>query len=222
MAEPRLPFWRKPLGIILLLAYFAICSTMVVPSIKALIPVDSEHKNMYGTTVGHDFRVLYTAGTLAREKQYDTLYDAKLFEEGYNAAQPGTQHFSYPPTVLLFLVPLSKLSYFQALTLWIGVASLALVGLFYKMSGSYLTLAITIASPLFLRGIITGQTGMLVALFFAGGLYALYRGKPLLAGICFGLLAFKPHLALALPICLIASKDWKVLISGALTRKSVV
>ncbi len=217
-----LPFWRQPLGIMLLVAYFIVSATMLVPSIKALNPVGETHKNIYSTTVRHDFRVFYTAGKLANEQAYNSLYDTKIFEERYNAEQPGTQHFSYPPTALLLFAPLSKLTYLQAFTLWITLASLALIALLYRMSGSYFILAVTLVSPLFLRGIITGQTGMLTALCFAGGLYSLSSGRPVLAGISFGLLVFKPHLALALPICLIASKDWKTLISGAVTLISCI
>lgn len=219
--EPLLPFWRKPLGIFLILVYFAVAATMVLPSIKALTPIDSFHKNIYAKTVGHDFRIFYTAGTLANDGAFGDLYNVEKFDsiwrETYNVTQEGTFHFSYPPLALLVWAPLSKLPYLVALVLWLGVSAILILRFILTLTQSYAVLAILIVSPLFLRAILTGQAGLLLTFLLAYGLYNLDKGRPLRSGISFGLLALKPHLAVALPLTLIYKKEWKVIVAGSVT-----
>jgi hypothetical protein len=52
-----------------------------------------------------------------------------------------------------------------------------------------------------------GQNGAMTAALLGGGL-ALMDRRPLVAGLLFGLLAYKPHLALMLPFALIAGRRW--------------
>jgi hypothetical protein len=52
-----------------------------------------------------------------------------------------------------------------------------------------------------------GQNGALTAALLGGGLCLVDR-RPIVAGILFGLLAYKPHLALLLPFALIAGRRW--------------
>ena len=48
------------------------------------------------------------------------------------------------------------------------------------------------------------------------GLLALQH-RPLLAGVCFGLLAYKPQFALVLPVALLASGSWRTAAAGLIT-----
>jgi hypothetical protein len=52
---------------------------------------------------------------------------------------------------------------------------------------------------------------------FAGGLLAMERGRPYLAGLALGFLAYKPQLGLLIPVALIASRDWRVFFSTGAT-----
>lgn len=215
-------FWKKPLGVFLLVAYFGFSLTMVIPSTKALIPVDSYSHNVYGSTVGHDFKIFYTAGELAKNKDYETIYDpdklAPVWRAKYNISKEGILHFSYPPTALLMWEPLSQLPHLWAFSIWAAVGTALVFRLLFTLTNQhYLVIAVTCVSPLFLQAIISGQTGFLVTFLLAFGMYQMDRKKPLSAGVCFGLLIFKPHLALALPLCLILRKEWKVIYSGVVT-----
>lgn len=209
-----LAFWRQPLGLLVLLLYFTFSIIIIAPSVTKLIDgaVGGDPE-----IVGHDYRVFYAAGTLTNAKKFDTLYDSQKFENTYFKYVPQWQNFSYPPTILLLFAPLSKLSYIQAFTLWISLSAIALILTTYLISKSYLVVAMVMISPLFWRGIFTGQTGLITAALMGCGLYALWRNKPVISGISFGLLIIKPHLALALPLCLLITRDWKIILSGIAT-----
>jgi hypothetical protein len=61
-----------------------------------------------------------------------------------------------------------------------------------------------------------GQNSMISAALFAGS--ALFiKSRPILAGVLLGLFAFKPQLALLVPIALIAGSQWRALIAAGVT-----
>lgn len=65
-----------------------------------------------------------------------------------------------------------------------------------------------------------GQNGFLSAALIAGGLAALER-RPVLAGVLFGLMTYKPHLGLMIPLALMAGGCWRALWAAALTALGV-
>ena len=61
-----------------------------------------------------------------------------------------------------------------------------------------------------------GQNGFLSAALIGGGLFAT-ESRPVLAGVLLGAMAFKPHLALAIPFALVFARRWTTLIVAAAT-----
>jgi len=61
-----------------------------------------------------------------------------------------------------------------------------------------------------------GQNGFLTAGLLGGGLMLLEE-RPLVAGVCFGLLAYKPQFGLLLPLALIAGRHWRAFASAGMT-----
>src|SRR5581483_9765000 len=59
------------------------------------------------------------------------------------------------------------------------------------------------------------------AALMGGGLAALWR-EPLFAGLCFGLLTWKPHLGLLLPLALLVGGHWRAIGAAALTALALV
>ncbi len=112
-------------------------------------------------------------------------------------------NWGYPPFTLLLLRPLGGLPYFAALALWTA-------GLFAVFAGVTLSqvpperrgaaLVALALAPACLINAVGGQNGFLTAALLLGGLLALDR-RPILAGILFGLLTWKPHLGLVLRRC---------------------
>ncbi len=60
-----------------------------------------------------------------------------------------------------------------------------------------------------------GQNGFLSAALIGGGLLVMDR-RPALAGLLFGAMAFKPHLALILPFALVFARRWTTLATAAI------
>jgi alpha-1,2-mannosyltransferase len=82
------------------------------------------------------------------------------------------------------------------------------------MTGGWLLLAL--AFPAVLINIGHGQNGLLTAALLGGGLVTLER-RPLLAGLLFGLLVYKPQYGLMIPLVLAVSGRWKCFAAAAVT-----
>ena len=73
-----------------------------------------------------------------------------------------------------------------------------------------------LAFPMVFNNTLVGQNGFLTAALIGGTLYLL-PVRPILAGICLGLLSYKPQYGLLFPIVLIAAAQWRVFISAGVT-----
>jgi hypothetical protein len=72
------------------------------------------------------------------------------------------------------------------------------------------------AFPFVFNNTLVGQNGFLTAALIGGTLYLL-SVRPILSGICLGLLTYKPQYGLLFPLVLIAVSEWKVFCSAAVT-----
>jgi hypothetical protein len=91
----------------------------------------------------------------------------------------------------------------------------------WRIAPNAATLWLGLAFPGTYQNFIHGQNGFLVVTLLGGGLMFMDR-SPVIAGVFFGLSIFKPHLAILIPIALLAHKNWKVLASMVLTGISIV
>ena len=82
--------------------------------------------------------------------------------------------------------------------------------------GHNLGILLALAAPMAFINALVGQNGFLTAALIGGALY-LIPVRPVLAGICLGLLTYKPQYGLLFPIVLIAAGHWRVFISAAVT-----
>jgi alpha-1,2-mannosyltransferase len=94
--------------------------------------------------------------------------------------------------------------------LWIPDSRYAASG----MTADWLLLAL--AFPAVLINVGHGHNGFLTAALLGGGLVILDR-RPLLAGILFGLMAYKPQFGLMIPIALAAGGYWRTFAAAAVT-----
>jgi len=203
----------------LLLAGFTIATLWVIATAHGL----SDHA---GRPLGTDFSSFHTAGRLALEGR-NPFDQAALYRAEQSAFGNATRYysFSYPPIFLLPAAALATLPYATALALW-----LALTFGFYLAAMEVLRTRLDIASDkerrLFLLvamafpgvfiNLSHGQNGFLAAGLMAMGLALLDR-RPLAAGLCLGLLAFKPQLGVLTPFALAASGRWKSFAAAAVT-----
>jgi hypothetical protein len=206
--EDRATAWLRVLAVvtaILAASWIALSSNGVDPT---------------GKPLGTDFIAFWTAGRLTLEGGAAAAYDAALLGTAQQARFPGVDvgysPFPYPPTFLLICLPLGALPYFPALAVWVGVTGLGywrIVGAW--AAGAFPSTLAALAFPAAFLNLAHGQTAFLTAVLFGAGALALPR-RPFIAGLFFGLLTFKPHLGILIPVALLAARQWRAIL-GAVT-----
>lgn len=171
-----------------------------------------------------DHLSLWTAGKLAAESRPAQAYDWQAHAARMGEAMQRTPHsplqFSYPPSFLLVMAPLSSLP-FQGSLILFGLLTLVPFALLAsRIVGRPEAALWMLATVPPFWNFVVGQTGALAATLLAAGLLLLPT-RPLLAGAMFGLLAFKPHLGLLVPVALLASGRLRTIAAAAATGAAV-
>ena len=171
-----------------------------------------------GKPIGTDFVSFYAASRLALDGSPELAYDVGAHWAAQKALfgpKLGYTAFFYPPPALLICLPLALTTYFWSLAAWLAATGYA----FYRVLRGYLPSldpVAFLAFPAVFVNAAHGQNGFLSAALIGGGLLAMDT-SPALAGVLFGAMAFKPHLALAIPFALVFSRRWTTLIAAAAT-----
>ena len=152
------------------------------------------------------------AGHAAQAYDWERL--RAVLEHAFAAKIPHGLPIYYPPSYLLLIAPLALLPYKAAFCAWMALGLGAYLAAVAAVSRRWAVIAVALASPGLLASLMVGQNGLLVAGLLGGGLALLDR-RPILAGALLGLLAFKPHLALLVPVALIAGGRWRTLAAAA-------
>ena len=125
--------------------------------------------------------------------------------------------FLYPPFWLLVLLPLGLLAVDAAY--WVFMLATAGASAFEQRRDDrswpwgWLAMA---TSPAAVHVVVSGQATFLAVALAYGALRLLDRA-PVLAGILFGLLGYKPQLCLLIPVALVAARQWRALATAAAT-----
>jgi alpha-1,2-mannosyltransferase len=172
-----------------------------------------------------DFAKCVAASSLALNGHPADAYNNARQWEAEKAASKdphvGFEVWDYPPTFLLMVLPFSPMGYDLALLVWDGltlVAYLLIVGAITKRRDA-LWLAFTF--PASIMNLIEGQHGMLTMSLLAGGLLLLEQ-RPIVAGIMFGLLTFKPQFGILIPVVLIVTGNRRPFIAAAVTSLALI
>jgi hypothetical protein len=173
-----------------------------------------------GRPVGTDFLRLWTASYALLNGDGLAIYEPDAFFALEQAVtQPGTPDFypwNYPPSSFLIVYPLALLPYLQSLAAWLALGLAGYLAALWRIFPKPLTLWVGLAFPAVFWTVTHGQTSFLTTSLFCWGLLQLPR-RPVLAGILFGILTFKPHLGLLLPVALVAGGHWRAVVAAALT-----
>jgi alpha-1,2-mannosyltransferase len=186
-----------------------------------------------GKPIGSDFSSFYAAGSLVLDGRANDVYDMALHyareQQMFGAATP-YYGWLYPPIFLLVATPLALIPYPLALAVW-QIGTLAL----------YLSVIGAIVRRMRQRGIVIGalwppiaagfpavfvnlghgQNGFLTAGLFGAALLALPT-RPVISGVLFGLLVYKPQFALIVPIALLAAGQWRTVVAAGITVMALV
>lgn len=166
-----------------------------------------------GKAVGRDFIAFWSASSMALDGAPEQAFDtARLHavEIATIGADIGEYPWLYPPTGLLLVLPLALLPYLGALALWLAAPTTGLAVMVGRVARYRLAAWITPLFPGVAQCLIMGQNGILSALLLAGGLLQLER-RPVLSGCFFGLLTYKPQLALLVGPALLVGRYYRAL-----------
>jgi alpha-1,2-mannosyltransferase len=204
------------------LAALVLISVQAV-SLLGLVLTSQDFIDLRGRPLGYDFITFWSASFLTLAGKAASAFDMKALYEAQRHAIAGETIFlwHYPPTNQLLVSPLALLPYLLSYLLFIGATLAAYVfslrrlvptNAFSSLNASLLLLAF----PIVLICIFHGQNSFLSAALFAGGIL-LARDKPWAAGICLGLLAYKPQLGLLLPLAFVVSGQWRLFVATGTT-----
>ncbi len=180
-----------------------------------------------GYQFGRDFINVWVGPQVAFGDGVAKLFDLLGYHEAVGALYGRPLPFynwGYPLFTLPAFWPLAQLPYFWALAVWtIGTfaAFAAVVLSQIEPSRRLHALVLLAIAPVCLINAISGQNGFLSAALFLGGILNIER-RPILAGVLFGLLTFKPHLGVVLPFALVALGAWRVILAAAATAIALV
>jgi hypothetical protein len=177
-----------------------------------------------GQPIGGDFVLYYAASTLAEEGAPAAVYDPAVLHEAEKAAvgaEVPLWPWFYPPTLLMAVLPLAWLPFLAALGVWLTVQLVAYLTVAYNVAPHRLTPIAALLFPAAADALFSGQNGCLNAVLIGGALLLLER-RPLLAGVLIGLLTYKPHLGILIPVALIAGGYWRTVLAAALTAVVLV
>jgi alpha-1,2-mannosyltransferase len=163
--------------------------------------------------VSTDFVSFYAAGTLTDAGTPQLVYDQAQHhaaEEQATEAGIGYNYFYYPPVFLLVCALLGHLPYLVAFVAF-EITTLVLY-LFVARSildkDGWLRLLPVVAFPIVFWNFAFGQNAFLTASLFGGATLFIDR-RPLLAGMLFGALCYKPQFGLLVPLALAAGGHWR-------------
>lgn len=177
----------------------------------------------YGRPLGTDFSSFWTAGRMALEGRAAAAYDWPA-HFAFQQKTHGVDLFfpwSYPPIFLIVAAALASLPYLPSLLVWQGATLLASLAALRAILPGRQAMLLGLGFPAVLVCLGHGQTGFLTAALLAGGLLALPR-HDIVAGVLFGLLAYKPQFGLILPFALAATGHWRTIAVAAATVLAVV
>lgn len=174
---------------------------------------------------GRDFVNLWAGGHLLWQGRADAIYDVAAYREHLAGlfGPLGGHNYSYPPVTFPIAQAFSLLPYWLALPLWLGSTGALFVWAARRWWPAHWRPAwLAVLTPAALMNIWAGHYGFLVGAVFLLGWERLERRRPWQAGMLFGLMLIKPHLAIMVPLVLLLRSEWRALLAGALTVLALV
>ena len=173
-----------------------------------------------GLGIPTDFVNVWAAGKLVLDGTPALAYDWDIQKQVEVAllGQDFTGYFAwhYPPPFLFVAAFLAQFPYAVAFAGWMAISIVPYLAVFRAIVGRPFGLMLAIAFPMVFSNTLVGQNGFLTAALIGGTLYLL-PVRPVLAGICLGLLSYKPQYGLLFPLVLVAAGQWRTFVSAGAT-----
>lgn len=173
-----------------------------------------------GARLANDFIGFWPAGQLILDGKADLIYNEAAHKAAGSAVIgydfEGTYPLFYPPPAMLLFALLATMPYMTSYIVWVTLNPLPYIYVFTRIVGDPRAILLACAFPALLANVIIGQNGCVTAALFGGALLAMPK-RPILAGVLIGLLTYKPHFGILIPIALLASQQWRVTVAATVT-----
>ncbi|WP_024519030.1 glycosyltransferase family 87 protein [Bradyrhizobium sp. Tv2a-2] len=199
-----------------------ICFALFVINASFLLSAWLSHWWIYdsgGLGIPTDFVNVWSAGRLALEGHPAQAWDWDIQKQVQvlvlGQTYPGNFAWHYPPPFLFVAMFLAQFPYGVAFAGWVAASFLPYLAMMRATVGKPFGLLIAVSFPVLINNATVGQNGFLTAALIGGALYFL-PVRPVLSGICLGLLTYKPQYGLLFPLVLIAASQWTVFVTAAI------
>lgn len=205
----------KPLELVC----FAFCVANLVWLVTALL-TGSFLWDPEGRFTSTDFLNVYAAGKFVLGGAPVSAYDWPVHREmeiavlGYDFK--GYYGWHYPPFYLFVAAALAMLPYAVAHAGWSAVSFVPFVAAVRASTASRGGYLLACGAPALVANVLVGQNGFLTAALIGFAL-AFLEKRPVLSGLCLGLLTYKPHFGILFPIALAAGGHWRAFVSAGVT-----
>src|SRR3979411_2770958 len=177
-----------------------------------------------GLGIPTDFINVWSAGRLVLDGHAAQAYDWDVQKQVQVAvlgqSYAGNFAWHYPPPFLFVAALLATFPYAVAFIGWAAVSLVPYLAVMRAILGRPFGLLLAAAFPVVLTNTLVGQNGFLTASLIGGTLY-LMPTRPLLSGICLGLLSYKPQYGLLFPLVLIAASQWTVFVTAGIVAAAI-
>jgi arabinofuranan 3-O-arabinosyltransferase len=197
------------------------CFALMVANLALLAWLYLSHQwilDAQGRGIPTDFLSVWSAGKLAFDGHPAQAWDWDIQKQVQVAMLgldfDGNFAWHYPPPFLFVAALLARFPYAAALIGWAAASVVPYLLMMRAMVGRPFGLLLGAAFPVVLANTLLGQNGFLTASLIGGTLYLLPK-RPILAGVCLGLLAYKPQYGLLFPFVLMAASQWTAFVSAS-------
>ena len=202
-------------------AVFLVCMEVMYFWLSGVPSFAIPSKDALGeTAIGRDFLNIWFGAKSAFEGGPAIFFDFwnyNLYLQDYFATTDLHHYFwSYPPHILLVIWPFGLMPYLAAFAVWSLLGFTLFLAAAYAGGVERKHLMFVAVAPAVAVNLFIGQNGFFFAALLICGLINLDR-RPLLAGLCFGLLTIKPQLGLLLPVMLVLTQRWRVIAAASVT-----
>jgi arabinofuranan 3-O-arabinosyltransferase len=172
-----------------------------------------------GLGIPTDFVNVWAAGRLVLDGHPAQAYDWDIQRQVELALLrqdfPGYFAWHYPPPFLFVASFLAQFPYSVAFIGWVSASFGPYLAMMRAIVGRPFGWLLAAAFPMVFNNTLVGQNGFLTASLIGGTLY-LMPARPILAGVCLGLLTYKPQYGLLFPVVLIAASQWTVFFTAGI------
>jgi arabinofuranan 3-O-arabinosyltransferase len=204
--------WIAAIGLSLVLGYLVILASA---AFSGQWLIDGQ-----GRPIASDFVNVWAAGRLAADGHpalaYDWTVHKSMEVRAVGHAFANYYGWHYPPTFLFAASALALVPILPATFLWLAVTLPVYLAAIRAIFGHRAGYLLALGFPATLWNVTASQNGFLTAALI-GGMLTLLERQPIAAGVCLGLLTYKPHFGLLFPIALVAARGWRALTAATAT-----